>query len=173
MKKIILVTLISGVMSSSVFATDAGSGTVVFSGSIIDAPCSIAPGDETQEIPLGQVSNVTLAKGNSSSAQPFTIKLEGCNLQDNNQVSVTFKGTEAVNGTTNTGMLAITGDAAGAAVKIMNASGELVKVNNANTQAYVEGDNTLKFQAALQGLDGATIKLGQFQASTNFTLSYQ
>lgn len=70
MKKVILATLISGAMSSAALA-DAGSGTVTFTGSIIEAPCSIAPGEENQEVPLGQVSNVTLAAGGSSSAQPY------------------------------------------------------------------------------------------------------
>lgn len=122
MKKVILATLISGSMSESALAVDAGSGTVTFTGSIIEAPCSIAPGEENLEVPLGQVSNVTLAAGGSSSAQPFSIQLEGCNLEDNNQVTVTFNGTEAVNAGTDTGFLQITGDASGAAVKLMNIS---------------------------------------------------
>lgn len=172
MKKVILATLISGAMSASALAVDAGSGTVTFTGSIIEAPCSIAPGEENQEVTLGQISNVTLATGGASSAQPFTIQLEGCNLEGDNQVTVTFNGTEAVNGAINTGFLQITGDASGAAVKLMNASGAQIKVNSANTQNYVAGDNTLKFQAALQGLDGATVVPGSFQAVTNFTLAY-
>lgn len=172
MKKIILATLISGAMSTSALAVDAGSGTITFTGSIIEAPCSIAPGEENQEVPLGQVSNVTLAAGGASSAQPFTIQLEGCNLEADNKVAVTFNGTEAVNGATNTGFLQITGDASGAAVKLMNASGAQINVNSANTQNYVAGDNTLKFQAALQGLEGATVVPGSFQAVTNFTLAY-
>lgn len=173
MKKIILAALISGAMSSSVFAADAGSGTVTFTGSIIEAPCSIAPGEENQEVPLGQVSNVTLAAGGASSAQPFTIQLEGCNLEDDNQVTVTFNGTAAgATGTPGADFLQITGDASGAAVKLMNASGATVPVNSGNTQNYVEGDNTLKFSAALQGLEGATVVPGNFQAVTNFTLAY-
>ncbi|BBG60724.1 Fimbria A protein precursor [Providencia rustigianii] len=176
MKKIILATLISGVMSSSALAVDAGSGTVTFSGSIIEAPCSIAPGEENQEVALGQVSNVTLDNGSESSAQPFQIKLEGCNLKGDNQVAVTFKGTEAG---TNTGYLQITGDATGAAVKIMNGSGAQIKVNSSAKQNYVEGNNTLKFQASLIGLqlvdkDSKPLPVtpGQFQAVTNFTLAY-
>ncbi|MGO2346203.1 MAG: fimbrial protein [Providencia sp.] len=176
MKKIILATLVSGVMSASALAVDAGSGTVTFSGSIIEAPCSIAPGEENQEVELGQVSNTTLDNGGESSAQPFQIKLEGCNLKGDNQVSVTFKGTEAG---TSTGFLQITGDAAGAAVKIMNASGSQIKVNSAAKQNYVEGNNTLKFQASLIGLElldanDKTIHVtpGKFQAVTNFTLAY-
>ena len=105
MKKIILATLISGAMCSSALAVDAGTGTVTFSGSIINAPCSIAPGEENQEVSLGQVSNVTLDNGGESSAQPFQIKLEGCNLENSNEVTVTFKGTEAGS---NTGYLQIT-----------------------------------------------------------------
>jgi len=115
---------------------------------------------------------VTLEAGGASAAQPFTIQLVGCNLKDNNQVTVTFNGTEAVNGTTKTGFLQITGDASGAAVKLMNASGTPIKVNSGNTQNYVAGDNTLKFQAALQGLEGATVVPGNFQAVTNFTMAY-
>lgn len=173
MKKVILATLVFGAMSASALAADAGSGTVTFTGSIIDAPCSIAPGADNQEVQLGQVSNVTLAKGGMSSAQPFNIQLEGCNLEGNNQVAITFNGTEAVNGdATATGLLQITGDASGAAVKIMNASGTQINVNSANTQNYVAGDNLLKFQAGLQGFEGATVVPGQFQAVTNFTLAY-
>ncbi|MEZ2896487.1 fimbrial protein [Providencia rettgeri] len=175
MKKIILATLISGIMSASALA-ESGSGTVTFTGSIIDAPCSIAPGEENREIPMGQVSNVTLDNGNESSAQPVLIKLEGCNLSNNNEVEITFKGTEAGS---STGYLQITGTASGAAIKLMNASGTQVNVNEAVKQNYVEGNNTLKFQASLIGLqlkdandDLIPVTPGQFQAVTNFSLAY-
>ncbi|MFP4910034.1 fimbrial protein [Providencia hangzhouensis] len=109
----------------------------------------MAPGEENRRrLPLGQVSNVTLDNGGESSAQPFQIKLEGCNLKGDNQVAVTFKGTEAGK---DTGYLQITGDATGAAVKIMNSSGAQIKVNSSAKQNY-EGNNTLKFQASLIGL---------------------
>lgn len=176
MKKTILVAIVAGIISSSAMAADAGNGTVTFTGSIISAPCSIAPGEENQEVPMGQISNITLDNGGESSAQPFQIKLENCNLQGDNQVSVTFNGTEAG---TNTGYLAITGDAKGAAVKLMNTSGSVIKVNSPTTQNYVEGDNSLKFRASLIGLqavdkDGKAVAVtpGQFQAVTNFTLAY-
>ncbi|MDV5227246.1 fimbrial protein [Providencia rettgeri] len=173
MKKIILATLISGAMSASALAVDAGQGTVTFTGSIISAPCSIAPGEENQEVPLGQVSDVTLTAGGASASQPFSIQLQGCNLQDTNTVSVTFAGTEAKNGTAGTGMLQITGEASGAAVKLMSSSGAQINVNSAHQQSYVAGDNELKFTAALQGIAGATVVPGDFSAVTNFTLAYQ
>lgn len=173
MKKVILATLISGAMSASALAVDAGAGTVTFTGSIISSPCSIAPGEENQEVALGQVSDVTLTAGGASSAQPFSIQLEGCNLDGDNIVKVTFNGTEAVNGSTNTGMLQITGEASGAAVKIMSTSGAQIDVNSEYQQQYVKGDNELKFTAALQGLEGAAVVPGDFSAVTNFTLAYQ
>ena len=57
MKKLVIATMVFGAMSASALAVDAGTGKVHFSGSIITAPCSIAPGDENQEVPLGQISN--------------------------------------------------------------------------------------------------------------------
>lgn len=173
MKKVILATLISGVMSASALAANSGSGDITFTGSIISAPCSIAPGEENQEVPLGQVSDVTLIAGGASSSQPFSIQLEGCNLEGDNVVKVTFNGTEAVNGGTNTGMLQITGDASGAAVKIMSTSGAQINVNSEHKQQYVKGDNELKFTAALQGFKGTTVVPGNFSAVTNFTLAYE
>lgn len=188
MKKLILATLVLGAMTQSVFATEAGTGQVKFNGSIITSPCSIAPGDQSQEIPLGQVSNVTLENGGMSSAQPFAIKLEGCTLNAtykgtnesgeavdktyNNTVSIRFTGSEWVNGSNNTGLLQITGEGQGAGVKLMTPSGTQVAINSTTTQNFVAGDNTLRFQAALQGIRGTTVTPGQFDATTNFILSY-
>nr|WP_314264845.1 fimbrial protein [uncultured Moellerella sp.] len=188
MKKIILAALVLGGMSSSVFAADAGTGQVKFNGSIITAPCSIAQGDENQEVPLGQISNVTLENGGMSSAQPFAIKLEGCTLSAkymgkdekgedvektyNNTVSIRFNGTEWVNGATNTGLLQVTGEGQGAGVKLMTPAGTQVNINSATTQNFVSGDNTLRFQAALQGEKGTSVTPGKFDAVTNFVLSY-
>ncbi|MEY1580001.1 fimbrial protein [Providencia manganoxydans] len=184
MKKIILATLISGAMSASALAEDPvdpvpnmGSGTVTFTGSIIDAPCSIAPNDDNdnQDVYLGQVSNITLENGGASSPKPFSIRLEGCNLKNKNQVMVTFNGTESPYGGASNGYLAISdGKASGAAVKIMDELGNQIKVNSpdAYDQSYIEGNNTLKFQAALQGFNGVETEPGNFSATTTFTLNY-
>ncbi|MEX6428178.1 fimbrial protein [Providencia manganoxydans] len=160
-------------MSASALAADMGSGSVTFTGSIIEAPCSIAPGEESQNVPLGQVSNVTLEQGNMSEPQDFSIKLQGCNLLEgkNNTVDITFEGTDA--GTdTDTGLLKITGEAQGAAVKIMSTSGTKIDINKIYPQQFVKGDNELKFTAALQGIEGADVIPGNFSATTNFKLNY-
>ncbi|MGG4609857.1 fimbrial protein [Providencia sp. Me31A] len=185
MKKLMLATFVLGALSSSAFAADQGSGEVKFTGTIITAPCSIAPGDESQTVPLGQISNVTLEKGNMSKPQPFSIKLEGCNLNAtyvdaagetqnyNNTLNVTFKGTEWMNGTTATGLLQIIGDGKNAGVQLMTASGNKIKLNEkSDDRSFIEGDNELKFSAALAGVKDLKVTPGQFDATTNFVLSY-
>lgn len=55
--------LLSGVAFNAL-ADDAnqGSGKITFKGEVIDAPCSIAPGDEDQTINLGEVADTVLKK---------------------------------------------------------------------------------------------------------------
>ena len=55
---------------------DQGHGKVTFSGSIIDAPCSIAPESLDQTVELGAISNVALKSGGKSTPRNFQIKLE-------------------------------------------------------------------------------------------------
>lgn len=183
MKKIILASLVLCSISSIALADEVGdmnkgSGSIKYTGTIIDAPCSIAPGSEKQEISLGQISNSEL-KSNSGSGmstpQPFSIKLEGCTLEEDkenafNTMTITFNGTEA----DDTGFVQITGDAAGAGVKIMNQTGSQIKINEAHKTTYVAGNNELNFQAALQGLGKSdAIETGEFTATTTFKLAYQ
>ncbi|HHQ4671700.1 fimbrial protein [Aeromonas sp. s10] len=166
-------------MSSFANAADQGSGTVTFTGSIIDAPCSIAPGSIDQTVNLGAVSNVALAaNGNTgvSSEVPFSIKLEGCVVQPSPaaapKVSVTFGGQASAYDAESLGMI---GSAQGAYIRMSQADGAKVKLNVPTAeQAVISGNNNLNFTAALVGGGAsATIVPGTFQVPTNFVLSYQ
>ncbi|MEY1577953.1 fimbrial protein [Providencia manganoxydans] len=190
MKKLAIAAFIFGAMSPSVFAAEGGSGEVKFNGSIITAPCSIAPGQQSQEVELGQVSNSLLEMGGMSTPQPFSIKLEGCTLNAtyntgekddqgndvtatyNNTISIRFSGSEWVNGSNNTGLLAITGEGRGAGVQLLTPAGTAVPVNSTTPQNFIAGDNTLRFQAALKGFQGTPVTPGNFDAVTNFVLTY-
>ncbi|EBT2589115.1 long polar fimbrial protein LpfA, partial [Salmonella enterica] len=86
--KITLAMAIVGMMSTvpafaaPIATTDAGQGTIQFTGSVIDAPCSIVPGDQNIKVNLGQVSLKTLDAANKySSAVPVTINLTGCSFE--------------------------------------------------------------------------------------------
>ncbi|EBX7333449.1 long polar fimbrial protein LpfA [Salmonella enterica subsp. enterica serovar Sandiego] len=63
--------------------TDAGQGTIEFTGSVIDAPCSIVPVSQNIKVSLGQVSLKRLdAADKHSDAVPVTINLTGCSFDE-------------------------------------------------------------------------------------------
>lgn len=166
------IAVLSGIAMGSANATDQGHGTVTFTGSIIDAPCSITPDSVDQTVKLGEVSNVALKDGGTSSPQPFNIKLEQCDISTLKTVQATFTGAAS---TGNPDLLGITGTAKGASIAITNGSGEVITLGTASpAQKLQNGNNTLAFSAYLQG-DGAsaTITPGSFQSVADFTLSYQ
>lgn len=71
---------------------DQGHGKVTFTGSIIDAPCSISPETVDQTVDMGQVSNVALKNGGKSAPRQFDIKLEQCDNSTLKTVTTTFEG---------------------------------------------------------------------------------
>lgn len=171
-KKIaIVIAMVAGAMATNANATDQGHGTVTFTGSIIDAPCSISPDSSDQTVDLGQVSNLALKDGGKSVPQNFVIKLLQCDTTTKKTVTTTFAGTASA---ANPDLLGIQGTAKGASVGITTDTGVLVKLGEPSpAQALLNGDNNLTFSAYLQG-DGAsaTIVPGQFQAIASFALDY-
>ncbi|CAI1626480.1 MAG TPA: fimbria A protein [Serratia grimesii] len=172
LNKIMLSAILSlGAISVAHAAGDQGHGTVTFSGSIIDAPCSIALSDIDQTVDLGQVSNVALANGGSSKPASFEVKLEGCVLGTAKNVTTTFTGIEGANG-----LLGMTGAAKGASIALTNGDGSPLKLNTpSKKQVLQDGNNTMSFSAFLKG-DGvkdAAVVPGDFKSVVNFTLAYQ
>jgi type 1 fimbria pilin len=161
----------SSVAHSAGKVIDHGHGKVTFTGSIIDAPCSIAPESIDQTVDLGQISNVALEGGGHSKPKNFDIKLEDCSFGTpaaKNKVQVTFTSMGPV---ADNGLLGIKGDAKGASVAIVQADGQVITLGEpTKVQTLQDGNNTLSFAAYMQG-DGA-ITVGDFQAVADFTLAY-
>lgn len=177
LNKIMLAAVVAfGMSSMAVHAANEGQGTVTFTGSIIEAPCSITPETVDQTVELGQVSNALLKKGGKSTPKAFTIDLENCVLEENKKnVAVTFTGVES-NITGHDGMLGISGQASGASVAITDAGGNLIKLGSASPLVGVnEGNTSLRFAAFLQGdsSESADVVPGDFTAVADFTLAYQ
>ncbi|TFZ53065.1 type 1 fimbrial protein [Serratia proteamaculans] len=148
---------------------DNGHGKVTFTGSIIDAPCSIDADSIDQTVELGQVSNVLLKDGGKSKVKPFEIRLESCSEATAKTVQTTFTGASNADG-----LLAFTGTAKGANIAITDQGGNLIKLGTASKgQALQNGNNNLSFAAYLQGEDKADITPGDFKAVADFTLAYQ
>ncbi|ELY4671744.1 fimbrial protein [Cronobacter muytjensii] len=152
-------------------AKDQGHGTISFTGSIIDAPCSITAETANQTVDLGQVSNVALTNGQTSSPKPFFIQLEQCDTSNlKSGVSTAFTGATDAN---NPDMLGVTGSAKGAGIVITDGSGTPIKLDGTPSTAQTIGDgsNKLSFSAYLQA-NGASVTPGDFSSTADFTLSY-
>ncbi|CNE29644.1 fimbrial protein [Yersinia mollaretii] len=170
-KTILAAALVLG-FASVANAADQGQGTVTFNGSIIDAPCSIAAGSDSQTVEMGQVSNVALQNGGKSKARDFDIKLENCDTTTLKTVTTTFSGGESA---AVPGLLGIVGLAEGAGIAIVDGTGTPVKLGTATAeQTLITGNNTLAFSAYLQGSTASdAIKPGNFSSVANFMLAYQ
>lgn len=151
-------------------ATNGGSGTVKFNGAIVDAPCGIDPSTNSQTVEMGTTTMKSLDKSGKSVSIPFEIKLQSCDATAS-KVEIAFDGVAA---DSSKKLLALAnGTASGAGVGIMNHAGEEVVLGTAvsASDALTEGDNTLNFQAFVQGL-GASVTAGSYYTTANFTLQY-
>ncbi|CAI1542634.1 TPA: fimbrial protein [Serratia fonticola] len=171
-KIVLAVSLAFGVTAFA--QADDGHGSVTFTGSIIDAPCTIDPDTIDQTVEMGQVSNVALAANKNTGASApknFEIRLEQCDISTKKSVTATFTGIKG--GTT--GLLGLTGTARGASLAMADSGGRLIELGKATVvQELLTSNNTLEFSAYLQG-DGASTAIvpGSFKGVTNFTLAYQ
>lgn len=68
--------------AESIPTTDNGHGTITFSGSVIDAPCSIPSESQNINVDLGEVGSARLKGENSTSdSVPVVIHLTGCSFE--------------------------------------------------------------------------------------------
>ncbi|OXX72820.1 fimbrial protein [Vibrio sp. V19_P1S1T109] len=181
MKKTIIasaMTMTMTMLSASVFAAEApvdhGHGVINFVGSIVDAPCSIAPESIDQTIQMGQISNVLLEKNGETPLRPIEVHLESCSLETAKAATMTFTGN--ADGVM-TKSLAIQGSGKGAAISLvnMNDSASIELGTKTKGIELIEGDNILNFGAKLVGTvkEGEKAVPGEFTATANFMISYE
>lgn len=172
-KTLLAAAMVFGVAMTA-HAADQGHGKVTFTGSIIDAPCTISPDSIDQTVDLGQVAKSSLLNGGKGTPQNFQIALENCSFgtpATKNKVAVTFTG---MNNPVNPALLGITGTATGAGIALTDGAGTMIDLATpTQPQTLQDGNNTLSFAAYLQGESAsAAITEGDFTAVTNFTLAY-
>lgn len=172
LNKIMMAAVLAFGTISGAQAADQGHGKVTFTGSIIDAPCSIDPNSIDQTVDLGAVSNVSLLNGGTSDPKPFEIHLEKCSLATAKTVTATFDGAPGKDG-----LLGITGEAKGASIAIMDGSNNLVALGKPTGGQLISAgatETTLAFSAYLKG-DGDKIDIvpGKFHSVANFIMDYK
>lgn len=199
--KITLAMAVAGMMcGTSAFAaandtistTDAGQGTIQFTGSVIDAPCSIVPESQNIQVNLGQVSLKTLDGANKySSAVPVTINLTGCSFTEGaanspanySKVSVTFPDAHTpVGGDAKKGEIAngANNPAENVVIQLLKSDAtspvDFTKTPSATDTDNIQLDSTsstnkLQFYARMMTL-AAAAKAGSVGATVTYKLHY-
>ncbi|EDG4296293.1 fimbrial protein [Salmonella enterica] len=191
--KIILVMAAAGMMyGASVFAADTtptagpfGSGKIIFTGTITNSPCDIAPGDDAITVPFGQISYRKLnAADATTESKPFTIHLQNCAFDPDdatsnpNNVGKMSKVTVSFSGGANVAKKAYTtsGSALHVGVQLLKSDNSTIIEPNTpmpdgDAQQLQAGNNELNFYARLIALDNG-VTPGDFTASVTYTLKY-
>lgn len=155
-------------VSFGVNAANQGQGIVNFKGTVIDAPCGIAPESADQSIDFGQISKSHLNAEGISVKKDLNIKLVNC--EPNKSVKVTFSGATLAGDNT---ALGTAGDT-GTAVVISGQDGQLVSFGaEGASQSLKAGDNTLHYSSWVKAASKGSAKEGAFTAVANFNLTYQ
>ncbi|EAM4263618.1 fimbrial protein [Salmonella enterica] len=192
--KIILVMAAAGMMyGASVFAADTtptagpfGSGKIIFTGTITNSPCDIAPGDDAITVPFGQISYRKLnASDATTESKPFTIHLQNCAFDPNDAGSnpagsagKMSKVTVSFSGGANVAKKAYTtsGSAQHVGVQLLKSDNSTIidpntPMPDGDAQQLQAGNNELNFYARLIALDNG-VTPGDFTASVTYTLKY-
>lgn len=126
-----------------------GQGQVNFKGTVIDAPCGIAPESADQTIDFSQISKAHLTNGGTSQHKNVDIKLVNCDLAGQKKtVTITFSGSSV--GTDKLDELGTSGGT-GTVIKMSTVAGGLVKfdgLTSAGSYNLKEGDNTMRYSAS-------------------------
>ncbi|EEE2767450.1 fimbrial protein [Salmonella enterica] len=194
--KITLAMAVAGMMcGTSAFAADAGGGNIIFSGSVIDAPCSIIPESQNIQVNLGQVSAKSLKIAEATSSPvPITINLAQCSFDplgadpqpgatNYSKVAVEFgnvQGPETGNGTLHDGQIrnmATSGAATKVAIQLLKSDGSSpVDLSVPPTGGDIQldttsGTNQLKFFARMISVSGGATP-GSVGATVTYKLKY-
>ncbi|EAA9196474.1 fimbrial protein [Salmonella enterica subsp. enterica serovar Meleagridis] len=190
--KIILAMAAAGMMyGASVFAADTtltagsfGSGKILFTGTITNSPCDIAPGDDAITVPFGQISYRKLNTADATTdSKPFTIHLQNCAFDPNettiagsagkmSKVTVSFSGIADTSGKA----YVSTGRAQHVGVQLLKSDNTTIIEPNTpmpdtDAQQLQVGNNELNFFARLIALTDAATP-GDVNASVTYTLKY-
>ncbi|MCM2572814.1 fimbrial protein [Achromobacter xylosoxidans] len=185
-KKTLLATAATAALLGPVAAFaagDMGQGTITFTGSVTEAPCSISAADSNLAINLGQISKKILNGGANKFGTPVPVEihLAGCNFEENtdktlklSKVNVTFPGQTSTNG-----MIPSTGDATGVAIQMMNADNTTAvdfsttgAGGSVATQLHQGNGNMLSLFARIAST-GTAVTAGSVAAKVTYMLDYK
>lgn len=183
LKKTLLATAATAALLGPVAAFaagDTGQGSITFTGSVLEAPCSIASADSNMTVELGQVSKKLLSAADKyGNSVPIEIHLTGCNFGTptagatnpaGSKVAIKFPGQTGTNGLIPNTL----GNAQNVSIQLLQANGTS-KVNfdagDAGTQMY-DGTNVLNFFARIAST-AAGVTAGSVSTKVTYMLDYK
>ncbi|HBC0586021.1 TPA: type 1 fimbrial protein [Enterobacter cloacae] len=154
-------------------------GDVSFKGVVMAYPCSIAPESGRILVDFGEISTKSLYINGKTTPVPFAIKLQDCNPNVFNAVTVTFSGIANANMADRLAINATApGNAGGVGIGLLEEDDTPVRLNIA-TRPTLINDTLLRlsFQAFVEAEPDAvasgTLTTGPFTATAHYTLDYQ
>jgi P pilus assembly protein, pilin FimA len=172
----VAMALVSFGANAAPASSNQGQGQVNFKGTVINAPCGIAPESADQTIDFGQISKTHLTNNGVSQHKNVDIKLVNCDLEGAQKtVTITFSGSNLATGEASDELG--TSGGTGTAIKMSTPTGEFVKFDGktaAGKYNLKNGDNTMRYSAWVQKASGEeTVTEGDFAAVANFNLAYE
>lgn len=185
-KKTLLATATTAALLGPVAAFaagDMGQGSITFTGSVTEAPCSISAADSNLAIDLGQVSKKVLSgTGKFGTPVPIEIHLNGCNFAEDatthvlslSKVNLSFPGQTSADG-----MIPNAGDATGVAIQLMEAD-NTTKINftgasagSRSVQMHQGNGNMLSLLARIANTGATAAGAGSVSAKVTYMLEYK
>ncbi|CAB3839899.1 fimbrial protein [Achromobacter ruhlandii] len=181
-KKTLLATVTTAALLGPVAAFAAGEmgqGTITFTGSVTEAPCSVSAADTNLAIDLGQVSkNLLTGTGKFGTAVPIEIHLTGCSFAAPaanataaplSKVSVSFPGL-----TSTTGMVPNTGNATNVAIQMLNRDNTNLNFTTGSSETEMRnGDGSLQLFARIASNSATAAGAGSVTAKVTYMLNYK
>lgn len=164
-------TALALALSANVNAAQ-GSGNVYFKGTVINAPCGIAPESADQTIDFGQISKNHLDNDGISIQKDLDIKLVNCDFTGSakKMVNVTFSG-NTVSGAPNE---LLTAGPTKTSIVINGYNKDVEFGTPTDDINLLDGSNTLHFTSWVKKANGAAeVEEGDFSAVASFNLTYQ
>ncbi|MHA0949043.1 fimbrial protein [Enterobacter ludwigii] len=151
-------------------------GQVHFTGSLVDAPCSVDNDSASQTVKIGQFQTSKFDKTGATSAEKqFNIHLADCSVETYKNAQITFSGS-TVQGDSK--KLSLNGDGAGSAtgvaIQLKDNKGEILGLDGnqpSSAQALTDGDSYLKFSAQYVSI-ADKVTAGKANSDVDFNITY-
>ncbi|WP_269935009.1 fimbrial protein [Serratia liquefaciens] len=191
MKKTLLAASLfaSAFFAATAMAVTVPGGTLNFVGTVVDAACAVAAGQDgtNSTVQMGQVTlrsmgTTTTTSGTTSTTytagtrangtQPFKIVLSACDTTVQKNAAITFKGIPAIGNTKVLSVSTGAGTAQGIGLQIYGSDGAAIDLGSATAPITLnDGENSLNFSADYITTN-TTPKAGQANATATFTVTY-